>query len=356
MGLTFSTNSNDSLKRSNVKLQAQQVPPFNGHAIKWRVWKKKTRAAIGTAGLLNTLDDPEYAKQNPIDNETIFHILQVATSDGSASHLVDQFEDSKDGHAAYTALVTWYEGDELTTETAEDIRSKLDKLILSTRVTASEYINLFQQYNKQLTELGEDYTKSKTVNIFLSQISDPDYDATKELCIENKLPLNECIERIRSKERRLTRNKDMRRRPEISSRRDRHEPEVDDKLPSSMDKYITANGYYSIPDHVWSSLTKNELSTVKRFNQKVRRNRGRHYQEMRNQDKLNMRRNHIDQERDNSFEPPIKRQKTVQFIDGEEEDQIPAIHKGETPETRTTRREALTFSTKNKPHTNNLRE
>ena len=148
----------------------------------------------------------------------------------------------------------------------------------------------------------------------------------------------------------------MRRRPEISSRRDWHEPEVDDKLPSSMDKYINANGYYSIPDHVWSSLTKNELSTVKRFNQKVRRNRGRHYQEMRNQDNLNMRRNHIDQERDNSFEPPIKRQKTVQFIDGEEEDQIPAIHKGETPETRTTRREALTFSTKNKPHTDNLRE
>ena len=315
MGLTLSTRANDSTKHSNVKLQAQQVPPFNRQAIKWRVWKKKTRAAIGTAGLLNTLDVPEYTRQNPTDNETIFHLLQVSTSDGSASHLMDQFEDTKDGHAAYSALVTWYEGGKLTTETAEDIRSKLDKLILSTRTTASEYINLFQQYNKQLTELGEDYTKSKTVNIFLTQISNPDYDATKELCIENKLPLNECIKRIRSKERGLIRSKDMRQRPEISSRRDRYDPETYDKLPSSMDKYLTSNGYYLIPDHIWNNMTKDELLTVKRCNQKVRCNRGRQYQGRNDQDNINTSRNHIDQDRDNSLEPPIKKQKTIQFID-----------------------------------------
>ena len=98
--------------------------------------------------MLEVLDNLAYSKKNTIDNETIFHLLQVATADGNAAHLVDSFEDSKDGHAAYRELVTWYEGDDLTTETAEDIRSKLDRISLNSRTTASEYINHFQPYTK----------------------------------------------------------------------------------------------------------------------------------------------------------------------------------------------------------------
>ena len=64
------------------------------------------------------------------------------------------------------------------------MRSKLDKLTLSTRITVSECINNFQLYTKQLEELGESYTTSKTVSIFFDQISDPHYTSTKELCIE----------------------------------------------------------------------------------------------------------------------------------------------------------------------------
>ena len=127
---------------------------------------KKNRAVIGTARMLQTLDNQEYADKHKTDNETIFHLLAVATADGSALHLVDQYEESSDGRRAYLALVNWYEGDELTTETAEDIRSKLDKLILTTSNTASAYINDFQLYNKQLLELNEAYTSSKTVDIF----------------------------------------------------------------------------------------------------------------------------------------------------------------------------------------------
>ena len=36
----------------------------------------------------------------------------------------------KDGYLAYQELVKWYEGDELTTEMAEDVRAKMDKLKL----------------------------------------------------------------------------------------------------------------------------------------------------------------------------------------------------------------------------------
>ena len=86
-------NNDDHYRRSNVKLQAQSVPPFNGDPHKWQTWKKKTRAAIGTAGLLRILDDPEYARRHKLENETIFHLLQVATTEGNASFLVDQFEE-----------------------------------------------------------------------------------------------------------------------------------------------------------------------------------------------------------------------------------------------------------------------
>ena len=346
MGLTLSTRSNESLKRSNVKLQAQQVTSFNGNALNWRSLKKKTRAAIGTAGLLNILDDEAYAKKNPIDNETVFHILQVATSDGSASHLVDQHEDEKDGHKAYVALVSWYEGDELTTETAEDIRSKFDKLTLSTRTLASEYINLFQQYNKQLTDLGEEYTKSKTVNMFLTQITDPDYEATKELCIENRLPLNECIERIRAKERRLTRDKGVKRRSDIVTRRDRHERELPEKLSSDMDKYITENGYYSVPDEIWEELSKEERATVKKYNLRVRRKRGRSYHNRSDRENVYVRRNQNETGTENVNESPTKKNKTIRFIDDEPRDQPTRNKDQKEPETRTTRRDMLTFSTR----------
>ena len=97
--------ANDALKRSSVKLQAQQVTTFKGNSIKWHSWKKKTRAAIGTAGMLQTLDNQEYVDNHKTDNETIYHLLAVATAAGSASHLVDQYEHSTDGRRAYLALV-----------------------------------------------------------------------------------------------------------------------------------------------------------------------------------------------------------------------------------------------------------
>ena len=54
--------------------------------------KKKRRAAIGAAGMLRILDSIAYANKNKVDNETVFHLLQVATVDGTAAHLIDKFE------------------------------------------------------------------------------------------------------------------------------------------------------------------------------------------------------------------------------------------------------------------------
>ena len=139
MGI-YQSKDNEALKKSNVKLQAQLITGFDSNAVKWHTWKKKTRAAIGTAGLLKILDDEDYANRNSVDNETIFHLLQVATSDGNAAHLVDKYEETLDARMAYQELLRWYEGDELTTETAEDIRSKIDKTLLTSSTSASVHL------------------------------------------------------------------------------------------------------------------------------------------------------------------------------------------------------------------------
>ena len=82
------------------------------------------------------------------------------------SHSVDKQEDERDGCEAYQEVVRWYEGDSLTTETAEKVITKLDKINVPTKVTDSQYMNDFQQYIKHLIELSESYIVSKTVNIF----------------------------------------------------------------------------------------------------------------------------------------------------------------------------------------------
>ena len=343
MGLSFSSTSNEAQKRSNVKLQAQQVPIFNGNPLMWHTWKKKTRAAVGTAGMLSILDDETYASRNPVDNETIYHLLQVATSDGNAAHLVDKFEDQKDGRKAFAELQAWYEGDELTTETAEDVRSKLDKLTLSTRITGSEYINNFQLYTKQLEDLGESYTTSKTISIFLDQISDPDYTSTKELCIENQHTLEECISRIRAKERRLDRERLRHRRRAISVRRASiyEEGDEDESDDYDLSEFLTDKGYYSIPPKTWKSLSKEDREKIKQFNgllRKKRKNSG-------DNDQINNRRaSH--QEQDN------KKRKTVQFQDQEiqddpKDDDTPStVSEEDVPEINN-RRHILTFSPSN---------
>lgn len=322
MGTGYSINNNSELKRSNVKLQAQQVSAFNGNAIKWRSWKKRTRAAIGTAGMLDILDSADYAESHPADNETVFHLLQVATADGNAAHLVDAFEDQKDGHAAYNQLMTWYEGDEMTTETAEDVRAKLDRNYLNTRTTASEYINYFQQYTKQLKELGESYTESKTVQIFLNQITDPDYENTKELCIENKCKVDECIERVRAKERRLSRDKATGRTKSLNVRRLESN---DNNNPVNPEDYINQSGFYSFPKDKWYQFDEQTQKKIKKYNSDLRkkrkserRNQGQENQN--SQDQATNRNIHVD-EPNNDGESPTKKLRSVSFKDSDQPDQ-----------------------------------
>ena len=63
--------------------------------------KKKPRAAIGTSEMLRILDYLDSAYHNPMDNKTIFHLLQLATVDGNTAHLVDKHETVRNNYFAF---------------------------------------------------------------------------------------------------------------------------------------------------------------------------------------------------------------------------------------------------------------
>lgn len=347
-------NRNELLKRSNVKLQAQQVSVYNGNALKWHAWKKKTRAAIGTAGMLKILDEEAYAIRNTVDNETVFHLLQVATADGNAAHLVDKHEDDRDGNAAYQELVKWYEGDELTTETAEDVREKLSKISLSSKTYASQYINEFLQYTKYLDDLDEAYTDSKTVSIFLQQIKDPDYTSTVEACHMNKYDIHACIEQIRAKERRLARERSGGRKGQVTIRRNNNNNQ-DNEGPDILvlKNYKNDAGFYAIPNEKWQSLTDADRSFIKSFNGKLRRelentNNNRSENTNNNRSITPKRSNATSEKEDDEqvTEPPTKKMRTVAFKDDAHEE---SSHASSNPDKDiTNKRATLSFSVKDK--------
>ena len=82
-------------------------------------------------------------------NAIVYSQLGVAPMDGNAHHLIKQFEDTRDGHLAWQALVEWYDGDIIEIETTEALREKLETLsLLHPGVIASNYVMWVQEPKK----------------------------------------------------------------------------------------------------------------------------------------------------------------------------------------------------------------
>ena len=92
-----------------------------------------------------------FAASNPRLNSIVYSQLAVTTIDGTARHLVQVYEGTKDGHAAWNALTDWYDGPSVKSETAEAIRDKLEMLMLTSGTSASDYINKFMSYHYELS-------------------------------------------------------------------------------------------------------------------------------------------------------------------------------------------------------------
>eukprot|EP00957_Ditylum_brightwellii_P098198 7481795-Ditylum_brightwellii.AAC.1 len=76
-------------------------------------------------------------------NCIVYSQLSVVTSGGTAHHILKQFENEKDGHAAWNALCERYDGDTMKAETADTIRERLNGYKMNNRDRASHYINNF---------------------------------------------------------------------------------------------------------------------------------------------------------------------------------------------------------------------
>ena len=130
-------------QENNLKLEAQKVKEFIGAFEDWSKWKSRTECAFDGSGYELVLTDRIFANENPRMNRVVYSQLAAATIDGILHHLIKQHEVNKDGHAAWNALLTWYDGNTIKNEIAESLRNKLEVLKLHHGTLISQFINHF---------------------------------------------------------------------------------------------------------------------------------------------------------------------------------------------------------------------
>ena len=211
------------------------MAPFNGSTAAWPRWKSRTQCAFDGSGYEDILTDREYAKRNPKRNKVVYSQLAVATVDGTAYHLIEKYQMTKDGNSAWKDLVSWYEGEAIKNETAEDIRVKLENTILHQGVSASHYINKFLSYHHDLERIpGEANSDSHAVYLFLKQIVDKDYVVTVQYLRNTNAPLGKAILALRKAERDLENTKSNRRKLRNILRRQKDEIYSDEESASEL--------------------------------------------------------------------------------------------------------------------------
>ena len=214
----------------NLKLEAQKIKDFTGHPDDWQKWKSRTICAFSGSGYEQVLDSEDFSEDNTRYNKVVYSQLAAATVDGTAYHLIQEFEATRDGHSAWKNLCEWYDGEDMRLETAEGIRIKLDNLRLHPGISASDYINKFLAWYRDLAKIpGEGYTKSHVVYIFLKHITDEDYKTTVAFCRNTKGSLSDCISAIRKQERDLTQQKLEKHRLKATIKRMKETVDSDDE-------------------------------------------------------------------------------------------------------------------------------
>jgi hypothetical protein len=289
MGINFSKRND----MSNLRLAAQKITEFSGDYQEFAQWKKSTECALQGTGYDRILTDQKYSKANPNMSSTVFAQLSLAVIRGSANHVVEEVEKTKDGYEAWQALITWYEESDLDHETSDALRTKITRLYLDTGGSASDYINRFQTYNRNLDGINngeEKYSDRTKVQMFLKHIRDPHYKTTIEV-IKNQtgqgsLKLIQAIARIRKCELELIQDRRAKRRYESPRRQSQTEDDSDDDYPSKVSPspkkrqrkarrlpsvvQLSSGGQISLNKHNWDKATDVDKTFIQDYNSRIK--------------------------------------------------------------------------------------
>ena len=188
---------NHSYQAVSFKITAKDFGKFDGKPEHWFPFRNKTESTLGVAGF-GSLIDTRVPLKDSEGNVRLYYLLEGATNDGSASHIVKKFKVLKDGRAAWSALRDWYEGKTMAGDIAKTCRVKLQALELGPKGDANHYINEFICLRDLLDETGEGERATTLREQFLDQIKDPKYDVTvSNLRMDAEKTLEDCIEAVR---------------------------------------------------------------------------------------------------------------------------------------------------------------
>ena len=223
-------------------------------------------------------------------NKIVFSQLAVATVDGTAFHIVRQFNDEKDGYKAWKALIEWYEGDVVKNETAEELRQKLESLNLHSNVTASHYVNRFLTLFHDLNRIpGEEVSDSHAVYLFLRNIHDNEYASTVLYLRNTNASMKECVNIIRKTERDLSVKRANRRklrhilrRTKSKRKRDNEDDmyisgsESEEEMIKNRPKRFKGiieprkSGLIGLDPQDWKNLSEEKKKFIQEYNAKVK--------------------------------------------------------------------------------------
>ena len=189
----------DGRNAKPVTLTTDAFGTFDGTPLRWTPFKEKVLGKAGAAGYDTFFkDNCILTKKNRNANKRIFYLLKLATTGGGASALVNRHEEAQDGHAAWMALKTYYEGPIAASEAAKLTQALLFALRLRPKDNPTLHMNDFNLYTDQLIQLKRPETEEALVDLFLDSILDPKYEVAVSLCKQLKYEtVAQCMEAIR---------------------------------------------------------------------------------------------------------------------------------------------------------------
>jgi hypothetical protein len=118
----------------NVKLSCTYFGTLNGRSDQWITFKENTLSKAGVEGYAQYFR-PDFIQSDSTEdgNQCLFYLLKNATNGGGASHIIWEHAQTADGHAAWQALLAWYEGPVMLGKISKTLCSKLSTLRLQAK-------------------------------------------------------------------------------------------------------------------------------------------------------------------------------------------------------------------------------